>query len=72
MSRLTDEMQFLASATQRLIKTGRRSGLTDEQAVTAALIGAISVIRVDKLDEQRILQQVLANVPRRLSDIIPK
>ena len=63
MSSRSDEMNFVAAATTKLIGAGRRGGLSAEDAVTAAMIGVFSVIRVDGLNEQAILAKVRQAAP---------
>ena len=60
-----DEMNVIGSSVQRTILAGRKVGLTKEASCLAALIGVISCIRVDGLNEQSILQEALRAVPHK-------
>ena len=54
---LSAEMQVVAAEVCRTIKAGQRAGLTNDAAVLAALIGVISVIRVDMMNEESIFRE---------------
>lgn len=60
-----NEMNLVAASVQRLIAAGRRAGLSHDAAVLAVLIGAISVIRVDDLNEESLLREARRSVPKR-------
>lgn len=60
-----DLKNVVAAEVQKSIKAGRQAGLTAEEAVTAAMIGVVSVIRVDCLNEEGIIKEVRRIVPYR-------
>ena len=60
-----DEMNVVAASIQRLIGAGRAAGLTNEAASLAAMIGLISSIRVDGLDEDTIIKEARKAAPMR-------
>lgn len=57
----SDEMNVTASAVNQLVKA---SPLPNEAAVLAVLIGVVSIMRVDGLDEERLLREARHTVPR--------
>lgn len=66
---LTQEMNGVASAVQDIIKhaCSEKRGqlrLTKDAATLAALIGVISAIRVDGLNEEALLKLARSSVPR--------
>jgi hypothetical protein len=61
----TAEMNLIAAATQQLIKSAGAAGLARRDAVVAALIGVFSIIRVDRLNEEGLLEVVRQAVPKR-------
>lgn len=63
---LADRMNVVGSEVQRTIRAGRKAGLTSDAAVLAALIGVLSVIRVDGLNEEAILRDAKRAVPHRI------
>jgi hypothetical protein len=60
-----NEMSLVAASVQKLIAAGRAAGLSNEAATLAVLIGAISAIRVDNLDEDTLLKDARRSVPQR-------
>lgn len=63
MHGLADHMNVVSAATMVTIEAGRKSGLSKDAAVLAALIGVLSYIRVDGLNEEAILQEARRAVP---------
>ncbi len=59
-----DLCSVVAAQTQGVMKAGRVSGLSNEAACLAALIGVLSVIRVDGLNEEQVLKTARAAVPK--------
>jgi hypothetical protein len=59
------EMNVVAAEVQKVIGASRRAGLSKEASCLAAVIGALSIIRVDGLPEERILREAIKAVPHR-------
>jgi hypothetical protein len=53
----TDEMQSLAAVVQSSIRMGVMAGLTQEAAGMAAMIGVINHLRVEGVDEDRVIRE---------------
>jgi hypothetical protein len=62
--KLKDEMNFVASVVTRAISGGRSAGLSHELSVRAALVGVLSEIRVEGLDEDKIFRDARREAPR--------
>lgn len=58
-------MNVVASEVQRTVRASSESGLSKEAAALAALIGALSYIRVEGLREDRLLAEAQRAVPVR-------
>ena len=58
-----DLMNVVSAQVVSCVTAGVKAGLTKEAAALAAVIGCLSVIRVDGLNEANILQMAKANVP---------
>jgi hypothetical protein len=61
----TNEMNLTAVSVHKLIAAGRRAGLSHEAAVVAVLVGVLSDIRVDELNEDALLNEARRAVPKR-------
>lgn len=61
---LSNHMNVVSAASIGTIEAGRKAGLSKDAAILAALIGVLSYIRVDGLNEEAILQEARRAVPR--------
>jgi hypothetical protein len=55
--------QTVADSTTKLVSAGIRDGLSHEAACLAALIGVMSVIRVEELNEEKLMREVRKACP---------
>jgi hypothetical protein len=59
-----DTMNVVSADVQRSVRAGRKAGLTQYATALAGLIGVISMIRVDGLDEDSLFKEARRAVPR--------
>lgn len=67
-----DEMAVVAASAQKLVRAGRAAGLSNEAATLAALIGLVSSMRCDGLNEERLIAKAKRAVPRERFALIAR